>query len=190
MNKYFMKKYAMSEKGASNLSKAIFSGTISNFTKLFPTMIAFMFLFQYLGGIEGIKSVKDLTLMNYLIIIAVMIVIMYFIERWNYERLYTNVYMESSNIRVDVANRLKKLPLSYFGKRDLTDISATMMNDITLFEEIFSHAVPHIYATTISTVLISVMILLYNFKLGLAMLWVIPVSLLISFFQRKNRRKY
>lgn len=189
MNRHFMKKYAMSEKGADNLSKAIFSRTILNFTKLFPPVIAFTFLFQYLGGAEGIKTQAELTLTNYLVIIAVMFVVMFIVARWDYKRLYTNVYMESANIRIDVANRLKQLPLSYFGKRDLTDIAATMMDDITLYEQIFSHSVPHMYATAISTVVIAVMILSYNWKLGLATLWVMPVSLLIAVLAKKKQEK-
>lgn len=189
MNKYFMRKYAMSEKGANNLSKAIFSRTILNFTKLFPTIIAFMFLSQYLGSIEGIKTARELTFNNYLVIIAIMVLVMFIVARWDYTRLYTNVYMESSNIRVDIANRLKKLPLSYFGKRDLTDIASTMMGDITLYEEIFSHSVPHIYATAISTLVISIMLLAYNFKLGVATLWVIPISLIISFTAKRKQKK-
>ena len=189
MNRYFMKKYAMSEKGANNLSKAIFSRTILNFTKLFPPIVAFTFLFQYLGGIEGIESQAELTLTNYLVIISVMLIAMLIVARWDYKRLYTNVYMESANIRIDVANRLKKLPLSYFGKRDLTDIAATMMDDITLYEQIFSHSVPHIYATAISTVLISLMILIYNLKLGLATIWVMPISLLIAYLAKKKQKR-
>ena len=189
MDKYFMKKYAMSEKGANNLSKAIFSRTILNFTKLFPPMIAFMFLFQYLGGLEGIKTTAALTLTNYIVIIGVMLIVMFVIARWDYARLYNNVYKESANIRIDVANRLKQLPLSYFGKRDLTDIASTMMSDITLYEEIFSHAVPHIYATAISTFVISLTILIYDWRMGLAMLWVIPVSLLIASLSKKKQKK-
>ena len=189
MGKYFMKKYALSEKGAENLSKAIFSRTILNFTKLFPPMIAFAFLFQYLGGLEGIKTAAELTLTHYVVIIILMAATMFIVARWDYARLYNNVYMESANIRIDVANRLKKLPLSYFGKRDLTDIASTMMNDITLYEEIFSHAVPHIYATAISTAVITIMILTYNWKLGLAALWVIPISLLISFLAKKKQKE-
>lgn len=179
----------MSEKGASNLSKAIFSRTILNFTKLFPPIIAFTFLFQYLGGFEGIKAQVELTLIKYLVIIVMMLVVMFIVARWDYKRLYTNVYMESANIRIDIANRLKKLPLSYFGKRDLTDIAATMMEDITLYEQIFSHSVPHIYATAISTTVISIMIFIYNWKLGLATLWVIPISLLIAYLAKKKQKK-
>lgn len=190
MDKYFMKKYAMSEKGANNLTKAIFSRTIMNFTKLFPPIIAFIFLFQYLGNLEGIKSFKDLTFINYIVIIAVMLIVMYIVAGWDYKRLYTNVYGESANIRIDVANRLKKLPLSYFGKRDLVDLSETMMNDINLYEMIFSHAVPHVYATVISTSIISIMIFINNWKLALAILWVIPISLSIASITKKKMKKY
>ena len=140
MVSYFMKRYAMSEKGAINLKKAIISHTFVNITKLFPPMIAFLFLFQNIGILKGIGAYK-FNLLHYLILIAVMMVVMFFISRWDYVRLYTNVYNESANSRIDIAERLKKLPLSYFGKRDLTDLAETMMNDMNLYETIFSHAI-------------------------------------------------
>lgn len=189
MNKYFIKKYAMSEVGAKNLKKSIFSHTILNITKLFPPTIAFVFLFQYLGGVEGIKTPAQLTPLNYIVIIVIMLITMYLVARWDYVRLYNNVYEDSANSRIDIANRLKKLPLSYFGKRDIADIGATMMGDMSLYEEIFSHAVPHIYSTAISTTLISVMLLGYNWKLGLAALWVIPVALVIFALSKNSRKK-
>lgn len=66
-----------------------------------------------------------------------MMIVMFLIARWDYVRLYTNVYNESANSRIDLAERLKKLPLSYFGKRDLADLAETMMNDMNLYETIF-----------------------------------------------------
>ena len=189
MSKFFMDRYAMSELGANNLKKAIFSRTILNLVKMFPPIIAFMFLFQYLSSIEGIKADYELSFVNYIVVILVMGLIIFFVAGWDYTRLYTNVYNESANSRIDIANRLKKLPLSYFGKRDLSDLAETMMNDITLYEEIFSHAVPQLYATIISTTIISVMILSYNFKLGLATFWVIPVSVLLFFLSKKKNKK-
>ncbi|EFR34691.1 ABC transporter, ATP-binding protein [Porphyromonas asaccharolytica PR426713P-I] len=188
MNKFFKQKYAMSEQGAKNLQKSIFSHTILNLTKMFPPIIGFVFLFQYLGGLEGIPAPAELTLVDYIVIILVMLLVMFFVARWDYVRLYDNVYNESANSRIDIANRLKKLPLSYFGKRDVSDLSATMMSDLNLYEQIFSHSVPHIYATSISTVIISVMILAYNWQLGLAALWVIPVSLLLFSLSKMKQR--
>lgn len=178
----------MSEQGAKNLQKSIFSHTILNLTKMFPPIIGFVFLFQYLGSLEGIPASVELTLVDYIVIILVMLLVMFFVARWDYVRLYDNVYNESANSRIDIANRLKKLPLSYFGKRDVSDLSATMMSDLNLYEQIFSHSVPHIYATSISTVIISVMILDYNWQLGLAALWVIPVSLLLFSLSKRKQR--
>lgn len=189
MRKFFMDRYAMSELGANNLKKAIFSRTILNLVKMFPPIIAFIFLFQYLSSIEGIKADYELSFVNYIVVILVMGLIIFFVASWDYTRLYTNVYNESANSRIDIANRLKKLPLSYFGKRDLSDLAETMMNDITLYEEIFSHAVPQLYATIISTTVISVMILCYNFKLGIATLWVIPVSIILFLISKKKNKK-
>ncbi|EDP24006.1 ABC transporter ATP-binding protein [Parvimonas micra] len=188
MVSYFIKRYAMSEKGAINLKKAIISHTFVNLTKLFAPMIAFMFLFQYIGILKGIES-YNFTLFHYLILIIVMMILMFLVARWDYVRLYTNVYNESANSRIDLAERLKKLPLSYFGKRDLADLAETMMNDMNLYETIFSHAVPHIYATTISTGIIALMLIIYNPKLAFAALWVIPISLLIIFLSRKSQKK-
>lgn len=179
----------MSDQGAKNLKKSIFSHTILNLTKMFPPIIGFMFLFQYLGGLEGVPAPAELTLTNYIVIIVAMLLVMFFVARWDYVRLYDNVYNESANSRIDIANRLKKLPLSYFGKRDVSDLSATMMNDLNLYESIFSHSVPQIYSTVISTIIISIMILAYNWQLGLAALWVVPVSLLTFFLSKKKQRK-
>ena len=188
MVSYFIKRYAMSEKGAINLKKAIISHTFVNLTKLFVPMIAFMFLFQYIGILKGIES-YNFTLFHYLILIIVMMILMFLVARWDYVRLYTNVYNESANSRIDLAERLKKLPLSYFGKRDLADLAETMMNDMNLYETIFSHAVPHIYSTAISTGVIALMLIIYNPKLAFAALWVIPISLLIIFLSRKSQKK-
>ena len=188
MVSYFIKRYAMSEKGAINLKKAIISHTFVNLTKLFAPMIAFMFLFQYIGILKGIES-YNFTLFHYLILIIVMMILMFLVARWDYVRLYTNVYNESANSRIDLAERLKKLPLSYFGKRDLADLAETMMNDMNLYETIFSHAVPHIYSTAISTGVIALMLIIYNPKLAFAALWVIPISLLIIFLSKKGQKK-
>ena len=188
MVSYFMKRYAMSEKGAINLKKAILSHTLVNLTKLFAPIIAFMFLFQYIGILKGIES-YNFTSVHYMALIVVMMIVMFLIARWDYVRLYTNVYNESANSRIDLAERLKKLPLSYFSKRDLADLSETMMNDMGLYETIFSHAVPQIYATIISTGVIALMLIIYNWKLALAALWVIPISILIIFLSKKGQKK-
>lgn len=174
MIKYFMQRYAMSEKGAKNLKKAIFSRTILNLTKLCPAFISFIFIGQYLASYFSLS----LGLAAYILLIVVMFLLMFIVARFNYRHLYINVYEESANSRIEIANRLKKLPLSYFDKHAASDLATSMMSDIGTYEEIFSHAVPHIYATAISTCIIFLMLLVYNWQLALAAIWVIPVALL------------
>ena len=188
MVSYFIKRYAMSEKGAINLKKAIISHTFVNLTKLFAPIIAFMFLFQYIGTLKGLKN-YNFTPVHYVALIIAMMIVMFLIARWDYVRLYTNVYNESASSRISLAERLKKLPLSYFGKRDLADLAETMMNDMNLYETIFSHAVPQMYSTTISTSIIAFMLIIYNWKLALAALWVIPISILIIFLSKRSQKK-
>ena len=188
MVSYFIKRYAMSEKGAINLKKAIISHTLVNLTKLFAPIIAFMFLFQYIGILKGLKN-YNFTPVHYVALIVAMLIVMFLIARWDYVRLYTNVYNESASSRISLAERLKKLPLSYFGKRDLADLAETMMNDMNLYETIFSHAVPQMYSTTISTSIIAFMLIIYNWKLALAALWVIPISILIIFLSKRSQKK-
>lgn len=179
----------MSKKGAVNLTKAIFSRTIVNLTKMFVPTISYLFIYQYLGGTLGYTPKFTLSFTDFILIILGMLVVMFYIAGWDYVKLYNNVYKESANIRIDVANRLKKLPLSYFSKRDLTDIATTMMDDITLYEQIFSHAVPQLYATFISTSIVSIMMLVYNWRLALCAICVIPLSLLINVITKKLQHK-
>ncbi|RLK63928.1 ABC transporter ATP-binding protein [Atopobacter sp. AH10] len=185
MINYFMRRYAMSEKGAKNLKKAILSRTLLNLTKLCPPFIAFVFIGQYLESDYGLS----LNLATYISCIAVMFVLMFLVARFNYRHLYINVYEESANSRIEMANRLKKLPLSYFDKHSASDLATSMMSDIGTYEEIFSHAVPHIYATALSTCLIFLMLFLYNWRLAVSAIWVIPVSLLFFNLSKFLRTK-
>lgn len=187
MQQYFMNRYAMSEQGAINLRKAIISHTVLNLSKLCPPMVGFLFISQYLGPLIGISDVPHFSLLQYGLMIIVMLGIMYVIASWDYTNLYTNVYQESAQIRIDMINRLKQLPMSYFSKRDISDLAATVMDDTMNYETIFSHSVPQFYSTVASTIIISLMMTLYHWKLALAALWVIPLSIIIfALFKTKH----
>lgn len=187
MIRYFREKYAMSEIGAKNLAKSIFSHTLLNLSKILPPVIGFVYIFQYIGSFVGETDVPSLSWYQYIGVIFAMFVLMFLIARWDYVNLYENVYNESARSRIDIANRLKKLPLSYFGKRDLSDLSATIMSDVAMYEQIFSHAVPHMYSTMISTAIFAVMMFFNHWKMAIAVLWVIPISLAVFFLSKKKQ---
>ena len=189
MRKYLMKRYAMTDKGAKDMITAIITHTFVNLTKLFPPMIGFMFLNQYIGLLHGNDNRINYSFGTYIIIILVMFIVMVVISRIDYVNLFPKIYSESEKYRVEIAQRLKKLPISYFGKRDIADLSATIMSDITRYETLFSHAIPQLYATIISTILISIMVFANNFKMGVAIFWVIPFSYIIFALSRKLQKK-
>jgi ATP-binding cassette, subfamily B, bacterial IrtA/YbtP len=108
---------------------------------------------------------------------------------FQYRSTYTKIYTESANRRISLAEKLRKLPLVFFGEKNLSDLTATIMNDNTELEHTFSHAVPQLFASVISIVIIAIGLFFYNWQLSLALFGVVPVAAAILFFSKKIQRK-
>ena len=110
------------------------------------------------------------------------------LTQWlEYHFTYNVVYGESARKRIELAEVLRRLPLSFFGRRDLSDLTTTIMKDCADQERMFSHIMPLLFGTGASTILISIMLLLFNWKMAIAALWVLPIALLIIAFSRKSQ---
>lgn len=189
MIKYFQKKYAMSREGATNFLKAIVSHTFVNISFMLPVILSFMFLQQYIYILLGKTPEFNFTMLHYGLFTLLFFVIMYIIALIDYDNTYTKIYGESAKKRIELAETLRKLPLSYFGLKDVADLSATIMSDVTMIETIFSHAMPQAYSSGISTLIIITMLLFYNWRMTLALCWVVPFSYLIFYFSKKKQRQ-
>ena len=120
---------------------------------------------------------------------VVLILVMYIFYRINYNALYLRSYTESATKRLSLAEHLRALPLSFFGRKDLTDLTTTMMSDVTMMEQALSHFVPQLIGSVISTMIISVTMIVYDWQMGLAVMWVVPVSISICYFSKKQQDK-
>ena len=190
MIKYFQDKYAMSEKGAKDLRNSIFWTVLMDFSFMLPVMLSFKFLDEYMRLLSGNSGNQVQNGMKYYIIMAlVFFAIILVIAYFQYDATYTKIYEESAKRRISLAETLRKLPLSFFGKKDIADLSSTIMEDATQIEMLFSHAVPQIYAAGISVLIMGVMMFLYNWKLSLAVFWVVPVSFLVFYLSKKLQEK-
>lgn len=190
MIKYFQDKYAMSEKGAKDLRNSIFWTVLMDFSFMLPVMLSFKFLDEYMKLLSGNSGNQVQNGMKYYIIMAlVFFAIILVIAYFQYDATYTKIYEESAKRRISLAETLRKLPLSFFGKKDIADLSATIMEDATQIEMLFSHAVPQIYAAGISVLIMGVMMFLYNWKLSLAVFWVVPVSFFVFYLSKKFQEK-
>ncbi len=179
MKKYFQKKYALSDMGADDLSKAIVSSSLLNLSIMLPMMLSFTFLKQYIDKYFNNADATHLTLVHFIGIIAALFIIMFFIARNDYNKCFTKIYDESARSRINLAERLKKLPLSYFSKKDIADLSATIMSDVTTFEHLFSHSVPKVYAGFVIIAVMAIMLFNFHFKLAISLFWVVPVAFLV-----------
>ena len=180
MLNYIMKKYALSRQGAKDLVIATISCVVHNLTLMLPVSLLYLLVSDlYAGG------VPQNHLWIYIVGMAAAVLLILFSYRWVYGATYYATYKESSVRRISLAEKLRKLPLSFFGKRDLSDLTTTIMADCTTLEQSFSHWIPEFFGSMISTVIVAVCLFIFDWRLALAALWVLPVSLAIVAFSGK-----
>lgn len=183
MSKYLQKKFALSVQGGKDLTKAIFCCALTNISLMFPMGILFLFMERLTGPLVGLEA-PDMGIGGYVGISVVLLAVIGFFEHLQYNATFLSSYQESANMRIRLAERLRKLPLSFFGKRDLADLTTTIMADCAFVEKAFSHFIPELMGALISTVLIGVGLLAANWRMGIAVLWVAPVSFLLAALTR------
>ena len=180
MLNFIMKKYALSRQGAKDLIIATISCVVHNLTLMLPVSLLYLLVSDlYAGGVpQG-------HLWIYIVGMVAAVLLILFSYRWVYGATYYATYKESSVRRISLAEKLRKLPLSFFGKRDLSDLTTTIMADCTTLEQSFSHWIPEFFGSMISTVIIAVCLFIFDWRMALAALWVLPVSLAIVAFSGK-----
>ena len=179
MSKYLQKKFALSEQGGRDLTKAIFSCALTNMGLIFPMGILFLFMERLLGPLVGLQA-PSLGMAGYVAVCIVLLVIIFIFWRIQYDATFVASYTESANMRIRLAERLRTLPMSFFGKRDLADLTTTIMADSAFIEKAFSHFIPEFIGAFLSTAIIGVCLMAADWRMGLAVLWVVPVSFLLA----------
>ena len=188
MFKYFQNKYALSEKGAKDLFNAIVWTIIMDISFMIPVIIGFKFLDEYMILLFNPLGKPQNGIIYYVVLSTVFFIVMLVIAYFQYNSAYTKIYEESARRRVSLAETLRKLPLAFFGKKDISDLSSTIMEDATQIETLFSHSVPQIYAAVLTVFVMGVMMFFYNWKLSVAVFWVVPVSALVFYLSRKFQK--
>ncbi|PIE91467.1 MAG: ABC transporter ATP-binding protein [Acidobacteria bacterium] len=189
MKKYLQKKYALTDAGADDVAKSIISSTLVNLSVMLPIMLSFVFLRQYIDRFLENQAITHLELTHFLGLIVAIFIVMYFIAKNDYHKSFVKIYDESARSRIKLAEKLKKLPLSYFGKKDIADLSATIMSDETTFEHLFSHSVPKVYAGIASILVIAVMLFFFDYRLAASLFWVVPISYLVFKLSKNKIRR-
>ena len=180
MIRYFQTRFALSEKGAKDCRKGVVFSTLLNLAFMLPATYLFFFLMEYLGENSPAKH----SFWFYVVLAGVLAGVMYFISRRQYDSTYTTVYTESANRRISIAEKLRRLPLAFFSERNLSDLTSTIMEDCTMLEHTFSHAVPQLFASSLSLIIIAVGVFFYNWQMAVALFWVVPLALIVLIIAR------
>ena len=178
MIKRLERTFALSEKGAKDLVKGFIACAVHNLTLFIPVGILYLLASDMLMNTLAGRGIFYAVLC---IISVSLIMISY---RCVYKATYFSTYVESGVRRVSLAEKLRKIPLSYFGKKDLADITSTIMADAATLETGLSHWVPELIGAVISTTIAALSIMFYDWRMGLAALWPIPVAILIVILSR------
>ena len=176
--------FALSEQGARDLVKAVLWCFVCNLSLMLPIGVIMAAVMHLLDVLDGKTAVMD-GFWYYTLGGAALLVLLFVLHWYQYASLYLATYKESANRRVSLAETLRRLPLSFFGKRDLSDLTSTMISDCSSLDQLFSHYVPQLFASIFSTLVIGVMMLCCDWRMALAVLWVVPVAVLLTAGSKK-----
>lgn len=188
MIKALKKKYALSNQGAKDLLKGIVYSVLANISLMFPVILLAIVLNQLLAPVLG-ASAPEISAAVYTVIGIVILAVVFIFHYCQYTATYLGTYDESARRRIGLAEKLRTLPLTFFHQRDLADLTSTIMGDCANFEHAFSHTVPQFFGAVISTGIICIGLLIFNWQMGLALLWVAPISFAIVILSRKWQEK-
>ena len=173
---YIKRTFAVDEVGAKNLIKASLATFVATMTILLTNIVVFLLLQDILMPILD-KQEIDINITKYVTYIIAIIVLLVLSVTLKYLQAYIPAYMVASDKRIDLAERLRKLPISYFGKKDIADVTTTLMKDVNSLEDVFSAFLPTLFSAIASTIIMSIGMMFYNFKLGIAIFWCVPIAL-------------
>ena len=164
---------ASSPEGAKGLVKGVLACAFQNMAFMLPTCLLYFLVKDLLNDTTSGKAF--FYLLGCIVCFGLILLTTWF----QYNGTYFTTYKESGIRRLALAERLRKLPLSFFGKRDLADLTSTIMSDCEVLEKTCSHFIPGLFGSLISTVIIALSLFAFDWRMALAVLWVIPVSIAI-----------
>lgn len=168
----------LTEQGAKSLRRGAAVCALANVVLMLPVGVFYLVTGEFLAHLEDPATPLPL-LAPYLALIVAVLAVVFATQYWQYHATYSVVYQESARKRIGLAERLRVLPLSFFGKRDLADLTSVVMKDAADQERLFSHTMPQLFGTGASTAIVAVMLLVFDWRLALASLWPVPVAVIV-----------
>jgi len=181
------KKYALTDKGVLNTKKGAAWTVIVNLIMMAGMGILYFMMREYMDTLTYGAALPNAWLFVGLILAFVVLSFATHLEQ--YRTTYGLVYNEVRDTRLTIAERLRRLPLGWFGKRDIADLTTTVMDDVNRLEHVWSHCLGYLYGAYISTAIIAVVLFIYDWRMALACLWGVPVAFALLFGSRRISKR-
>ena len=179
----FQKKYFLSDKGMAGVKRGILWTTITNLVVMAGMFFLFMTMAGFISYLTGAGELPSAV--PYIVGLVVFFVVLFASNWQQYNNTYCVFYEECGNQRIEIAERLRKLPLSFFGRRDLADLTETILGDVQTMEHAYSHVLGELWGAVLSSAVVFVVALFFCWPLAVAAFWSVPVAFLILFATRK-----
>lgn len=180
----FKRKYALTDKGVQNVKKGTFWTVIVNLVVMSGISILYLLMNNFVNLIKGNQfKVNTITI---LVLLTLFVILSFITHLQQYKTTYGLVYGEVKVTRIALAEKLRKLPLGYFNKKDIADLTETIMGDVNRMEHVWSHVLGYLYGSYISTAIIAIFLFIYDWRLAIACLWGVPVAFGLLFGSRKR----
>ena len=180
MIKLLQRRFALSRQGAVDLIKGCIACVLQDISFMFPVGLLYSLVIDMMdGGVAGNR------VLFYTVGVLVCLALIFIATWFQYNATYLATYVESGVRRISLAERLRKIPLSFFGKKDLADLTNSIMGDCATLETAFSHYVPALAGSLISTTLIALCLFAYDWRMALAAVWVLPIAFAITLFSAR-----
>lgn len=188
MLKKIQNTFALTDQGVKDFFRGAGFCALANIMLMLPIVVLYLITQDFVAHLSN-TEISLPTLFPYAIGIIVALIVIFVTQMWQYNATYTVVYQESARKRISIAERLRKLPLSFFGNRDLADLTSVIMKDCSDHERVFSHIMPQMFGMGASTIVFAIMMLSYDWRLGVAALWPIPVALIALLMTSRIQKK-
>ena len=180
MIQILQRRFALSRQGAVDLIKGCIACVFQDISFMLPVGLLYSFVIDLMNrGVNGSR------IAFYAVGALACLVLIFIVTYFQYNATYLATYVESGVRRVSLAEQLRKIPLSFFDKKDLADLTNSIMGDCATLETAFSHYVPALAGSLISTTLIAVCLFAYDWRMALAAVWVLPIAFVITFFSAR-----
>ena len=185
--KDFQRKYALTDQGIKNTKQGTLWTVIVNLLVMGGMGILYLLMSKYMDTLTNGAPLPNAFV--FIVLVLAFLVLSILTHLQQYRATYGLVYGEVKAVRIGLAERLRKLPLGYFGKRDLADLTETIMGDVNRLEHVWSHCLGYLYGSYISTAVIAVGLFIYDWRMALACLWGVPVAFALLFGSRKLAKR-